>query len=405
MRKVFAAGEVRWIERKNQKTADYPEYLSREVTESVREFHQSLPLYAKTPLVSLPALADFLQVGHILVKDESKRFGLNAFKGLGGAYALAMRVCEKLGKNAQAITLSDLQSEEMRKEISAMTFITTTDGNHGKGISWAAALLGAEARVYMPRGSAQARARAIEEAGNARVLITDMGYDDTVRYTARLAKEKGWELIQDTSWPGYENVPRWIVQGYTTMLYEAIDEMEEKGIFPTHVFLQAGVGAMAGGVLGAIAVTYREKMPRVFLVEPEEVACIFESARQDDGFPHPATGSEITIMAGLNCAEPCQLTWPILRDFADIYCACSDKVAVRGMQKLARPMGTDMPIVSGESGAVTAGLLSLLGNEEYSALRKTMGLDQNSVVLLFSTEGDTDPEMYKKIVESAEITE
>ena len=375
-----------------------PDFLSRAATEPVRHLHQSIPAYKPTPLTVLPGLAQMLGIGAICIKDESKRFGLNAFKGLGGTYALCRVVCDKLGLDYRTVTLEQLQMPENREKISQMVFITTTDGNHGKGISWAAGLLGAQAYIYMPRGSVEVRAQAIRDAGNAEVTITDLSYDDAVRYTAKLADENGWYLIQDTSWPGYEEVPRWIVQGYTTMVYEALDQMEEQGLRPTHVFLQAGVGAMAGGVLGALCCTFREKRPVVSVVEPDEVACIFESVRRGDGAEHKATGSEVTIMAGLNCAEPCQLTWPILRDFSDFCFACPDWVAARGMRVLAAPSGGDAVIVSGESGAVTTGLLSLLGKQEFSAFRQALGLDEHSVVLLISTEGDTDPDGYQRIV-------
>lgn len=375
-----------------------PDFLSRAATEPVRHLHQSIPAYKPTPLTVLPGLAQMLGIGAICIKDESKRFGLNAFKGLGGTYALCRVVCDKLGLDYRTVTLEQLQMPENREKISQMVFITTTDGNHGKGISWAAGLLGAQAYIYMPRGSVEVRAQAIRDAGNAEVTITDLSYDDAVRYTAKLAEENGWYLVQDTSWPGYEEVPRWIVQGYTTMVYEALDQMEAQGLRPTHVFLQAGVGAMAGGVLGALCCTFQEKRPVVAIVEPDQVACIFESVRRGDGAEHKATGSEITIMAGLNCAEPCQLTWPILRDFSDFCFACPDWVAARGMRVLAAPSGGDAVIVSGESGAVTTGLLSLLGKQEFSAFRQALGLDEHSVVLLISTEGDTDPDGYQRIV-------
>ena len=377
-----------------------PEFLSREATEPVRHFHESLKKFAPTPLVELSALAKRLGVAAIYVKDESKRFGLNAFKGLGGVYALCRVVCQQLGLDHRTVTMEQLQLPENREKIEKMVFVTTTDGNHGKGVSWAAGLLGAKSYVYMPRGSVEARAQAIRDAGSAEVTITDLGYDDAVRYAAKMAEENGWFLVQDTAWPGYDIVPRWIIQGYTTMVYEALDQMELLGRSrPTHVFLQAGVGAMAGGVTGALACTYGEDMPCVSVVEPDQVACIFESVRRNDGGEHKATGSEVTIMAGLNCAEPCQVTWPILRDYTGFCFACPDTVSARGMRVLAAPAGEDRPVTSGESGAVTMGLLSLLlERRELEDFRKTLGLDENSVILLFNTEGDTDPAGYRNIV-------
>ena len=206
--------------------------------------------------------------------------------------------------------------------------------------------------------------------------------------------------MQDTSWPGYEQVPRWIVQGYTTMVYEALRQMGQQGFAaPTHVFLQAGVGAMAGGVLGALACSCGKALPCVSIVEPCEAACIYASAQKADGAPHAACGSGETMMAGLNCAEPCGIAWPILRDLARFYFACPDSVSAHGMRVLADPAPGDAPVISGESGAVGAGLLSLLcTNAELQPMRSALGLGPDSVVLLLNTEGDTDPQNYQKIV-------
>ena len=385
----------------DRKALEKSQYLSREESRGVEHFHKSLFCYEATPLVELSALAKKLGVKSICVKDESKRFGLNAFKGLGGSYVVFRVVCEKLGLDPAATTLDDLKREKYRDIVSDMVFITTTDGNHGKGVSWASGLLGCRSYVYMPKGSVEARAQAIRDAGLCTVTITDMGYDDTVRYTKGIAEENGWYLVQDTSWAGYEKVPKWIVQAYTTMCFEALDQLSDLGYdAPTHVFLQAGVGSMAGSVLGSLRCTYGREKPVVSIVEPNECACIFESVRQNDGLPHPATGSEQTIMAGLNCAEPCELVWPILRDQADFCFACPDSVTAHGMRVLANPNGEDKGVVSGESGAVTLGLVSaILEKDEFVEYRNILGLDENSVVLLFSTEGNTDPENYRNIIE------
>lgn len=281
-----------------------------------------------------------------------------------------------------------------------MVFVTATDGNHGKGVAWAAGQLGCKAHVYMPIGSSELRAEAIRAAGRADVRIMETGYDDTVRYAAEMAEKNGWFLVQDTSWNGYEEIPKYIIQGYTTMAEEAVLQMREAGFAePTHVFLQAGVGAMAGGVVGYLTNRYAEKRPRFGVVEPESIACVYRSAQIDDGEAHPAEHVAPTIMAGLNCGEPCTVTWPILRDFADWYFTCPDYVSAYGMRLLAAPACGDIQVISGESGAVTTGLLNVIaGRDEYHGLRTLLGLDENSVVLLFSTEGDTDPEHYRQIV-------
>lgn len=375
-----------------------PEFLSEKETENVRHFHRTIPSYQETPLICLNSLSQKLGVKGIYIKDESQRFGLNAFKGLGGIYALSRIVCQKLNLPIQDFAF--LQKPEIRKKISDMVFVTATDGNHGKGVAWAAGLLGCKAYIYMPKGSSLRRAEAIRNAGFAQVTITDLGYDDTVRYAKEISEKNGWTLIQDTSWDGYEEIPSWIIQGYTTMVYEAIQQLESFGeSFPTHVFLQAGVGAMAGGVTGFLANYYDEHRPKILIAEPKEAACIFRSAEKADGLAHAASGSGITIMAGLNCCEPCTITWPILRDFASCYASCDDAVAEIGMRLLAEPVGQDSKIISGESGAVTAGLLYLLmESKNLEADKKALGLTQDSVILLFNTEGDTDPDSYKKII-------
>ncbi len=362
-------------------------WLSPETAAKARRFHETVPGYAPTALKSLPDLADQCGVGELLVKDESSRFGLKAFKGLGGIYALGLEAAKVLG--IRQPTFAQLTKPEAKEQLKHTVFATATDGNHGKGVAWAANLLGCEARVYMPAGSSPLRAQAIRDAGQAQVTVTDWNYDDTVNYVSRLAREKGWCLVQDTSWAGYEEVPRHIMQGYTTMAEGALEEMG--GEIPTHVFLQAGVGAMAGAVTGYLAAKYGDRMPKIVYVEPYEAACIYESLTAGDGRPHTAKGNGETIMAGLNCGSPCTVAWPILRDYGSFAVACGDETARRGMRTLAR-----QGIVSGESGASAFGaFLELAGAPAY---RKALGIDEHSRILFFSTEGDTDPESYQRIV-------
>ena len=387
--------------RNTEKTNDRgPDFLRPEAMSNVRRIHEGLPVYKPTPLARLDGLAHRLGVKAVFVKDESKRFGLNAFKGLGGLYALTRVVCRELGLDGENISFSRLQSPELAERVHKFVFVTATDGNHGKGIAWAASQLGCEAHVYMPRGSSELRAQAIRNAGAAEVRILEVGYDDAVRYAAAQAKEHGWFLVQDTSWDGYEEEPRWIIQGYTTMAAEAARQLSEAGFeAPTHVFLQAGVGAMSGGVMGYLANLYEGHRPVFGVVEPENAACIYRSALMGDGKPHAATGNGVTIMAGLNCGEPCTVTWPVLRDFADWYYSCPDFVAAYGMRLLGAPSEGDPQVISGESGAATTGLFALLSEkEECAALKEETGLNEDSVVLLFSTEGNTDPVNYDRIV-------
>lgn len=397
--KEFSFGTVRVIQNESVSRAQVPDFLLTQTVKNAHRVHRALPVYSVTPLVRLDSLAKRLGLKAVFVKDESKRFGLNAFKGLGGLYSLFRVICRELKLDAQTVTFEDIKKPELLEKIHKMVFITTTDGNHGKGLAWAAHQLGCEAHVYMPVGSSCARAEAIRSFG-AECQIMETGYDDTVHMTAKLAAKNGWFLVQDTSWEGYIDEPTWIVQGYTTMAEEAALQIEESGFkVPTHVFVQAGVGAMAGGVVGFLADRYAEFRPQFITVEPEGMACIYRSAQANDGQVHEAIETGTTIMAGLNCGEPCTITWPVLRDFCSWYVKCPDYVAANGMRLLGAPFPGDTQVISGESGAVTTGLLSeVAGEANYAELKRMMGLNEDSVVLLFSTEGDTDPISYDRIV-------
>lgn len=359
-------------------------------------FHKSLPVYSRTPLTDLKSTAEYYKVNSIFVKDESYRFGLKAFKGLGGSYCMFRILCERFGIDHTSADYSTFLDEDIRKRCANITFITATDGNHGKGVSWAAKLFGCKSYIFMPVGSVEARRKAIEDAGNAIVEITDMNYDNTVRYAAELANENGWLLIQDTAWKGYEKYPKWIIEGYLTLAAEAVEQMGEK--VPTHIFLQAGVGSMAGGIEDYFTGRNRENPPFVSIVEPKEAACIYDSILINDGAAHSVAGNPKTIMAGLNCGTPCKTVWQILRDESSYYCACDDEITVKGMRRYAHPIGEDTSITSGESGAVTYGLLlTILESEK---LRDLFRIDNDSVILLVNTEGDTDPEGYERIIAS-----
>lgn len=331
--------------------------------EKALRFHESIPSYKETSLVSLKDAAKENGVKAIYVKDESSRFGLKAFKGLGGSYCMFRILCEKLGLDESSSDYTTFLREEIRKASSQIEFVTATDGNHGKGVSWAAKLFGCKAHVFMPKGTVEARRKAIEEAGSAVADITDWNYDRTVQHAAALAEKNGWILIQDTAWDGYETYPEWIIDGYLTMAAETIRQMNR--VLPTHIFLQAGVGAMAGGIEAFFMNLADDFLPLVTIVEPEEAACIYQSVLAGDGEMHPLAGDPVTIMAGLNCGTPCKVVWPVLRDCSACFCACKDSVTEQGMRVYANPVGSDPAVVSGESGAVTYGLLlSILQSDE-----------------------------------------
>ena len=416
--------------------------------QTARSFHSTFPGYAPTPLAELDTLAETLGIAGMYVKDESYRFGLNAFKGLGGSYSLGCYIAKKLGKEMseptvaaapgkemsepvssdsaggkpqtisfpdiiseetqaisfsditseepQAFSFSDITSEETRRKLGEITFVTATDGNHGRGVAWTAHILGQKAVVYMPKGSVQERLENIRRLG-AEAEITDMNYDDTVAFAARQAEEKGWILIQDTAWEGYEEIPTWIMQGYMTLGLEAVEQLG--GRKPTHIFLQAGVGAMSGALAAFFTDYYGADKPVITIVEPNKADCIYQTALADDGRVHTVTGDLATIMAGLACGVPCTIGWNELNRCAENFASVPDWVAAKGMRILGNPAGTDRRVISGESGAVTTGFVcEVMQNESLVELRQTIGLDRNSVVLCISTEGDTDRENYRRIV-------
>ena len=376
-----------------QRTAS-PVRFGEQQAQAVRQFHRSFPEYAPTPLIRLDALAKSLGVARISVKDESYRFGLNAFKVLGGSYAIGNVIAEKLGIHPAALSYSLLTSPATAEKLGKLTFVTATDGNHGRGVAWTANRLGMNCVVYLPRGSAQERLMNIRALG-AQATITDLNYDDAVRLANRMAEENGWIMVQDTAWEGYESIPTWIMQGYTTMALEAWEQLA--GEKPTHIFLQAGVGAMAGAVTGFFADLFGEERPIITIVEPEQADCLFRSAKA--GALRCVSGDLKTIMAGLACGEPCTVGWQMLQNYADFFISMSDEYAAQGMRVLGNPLPGDPRVISGESGAATVGLVSaLLRDPAQADLRQQLGLDAHSRILCFSTEGDTDRENYRRVV-------
>jgi diaminopropionate ammonia-lyase len=270
--------------------------------------------------------------------------------------------------------------------------ITATDGNHGRAVAWAAQQLGCSAVVYLPRGSSQARFDAIASHG-ADTSFVDCGYDDAVALAAEHAVAQGWLLVQDTAWPGYERIPQWIMQGYLTILDETFEQL--RGHLPTHVFVQSGVGSLAGALAAHLNEHLGTARPFYGVVEPTRAACCYHSMAAGGAEPRRLEGELDTIMAGLACGVPSRLAWWLLRDYADVFVACDDDVAVRGMRALAHPLGNDPAIISGESGAVTCGLLVASQSIDASV---SLTLDDQSRVLIISTEGDTDPVSYGEIV-------
>ncbi|AYD07171.1 diaminopropionate ammonia-lyase [Clostridioides difficile] len=374
-------------------------FLNEEEITKVRNFHKSFPQYKETPLANLEGLAKKLGVAGVYVKDESYRFGLNAFKVLGGSYSMGRYLAQRLDTDISELGYDKLTSKEIKEKLGEITFFTATDGNHGRGVAWTANKLGQKSVILMPKGSSEFRLNKIKGEG-ADASITDLNYDDAVRLANDYAEaDDHGVMVQDTAWDGYEEIPAWIMQGYGTMAQEAIEQLKEYGVDrPTHVFVQAGVGSLAGAVQGYVASIYDE-CPITVVVEADEADCYYKSAEAGDGKPRFVGGDMPTIMAGLACGEPNTIGFEVLKNHAAAFVSAPDWVSAKGMRTLGNPLNGDEKVISGESGAVTTGLLvAAMEREDLADLRKDLKLDENSRILLISTEGDTDPDKYRSIV-------
>ncbi|WP_207695562.1 diaminopropionate ammonia-lyase [Enterococcus sp. DIV0212c] len=393
--------KIKWTANEMPKTNDqYLTLMLKETIEKALAFHRSFPQYNQTPLAELKNMAEHLGLKDFFVKDESYRFGLNAFKVLGGSFAMANYIAEKLGKDVADLTYDVLTSDKLRDEFGQATFFTATDGNHGRGVAWAANKLGQKAVVLMPKGSTQTRKENIEKEG-AKVTIEEVNYDECVRMANKMAEEtENGVMVQDTAWDGYEKIPTWIMQGYGTMALEASQQLKEADKErPTHVFVQAGVGSLAGAVVGYFANLYPDNPPKMIVVEAQAADCLYKSAIEKDGKIRFVEGDLQTIMAGLACGEPNTISFDILENHTSVFVSAPDWVSEKGMRMLGAPLKGDPQVISGESGAVAMGLVATaMQDPDYKELRDALELDENSTVLMFSTEGDTDPDNYKKIL-------
>ncbi len=394
--------QIKWIKNSIPKTPDGSamELMSIDAIRSVRKFHCTFPQYSPTPLASLDNLAQKCGVAGIYVKDESKRYELNSFKVLGASYAMAGYIAQKLGRDIEELSHSVLLSEEVRSALGDFTFYTATDGNHGRAVAWSAAQMGQKSVVFMPKGSSLARSENIQKLG-AEVTVTQLNYDDAVRLAlTESQKNQNSVVIQDTAWEGYTDIPSWIMQGYGTVALEAMQQLNSYGVSrPSHIIVQAGVGAFAGSFAGFFAGYYAKELPTIIVVEPHVADCHYQSALKADGSTVAVGGELNSIMAGLACGEVNDVSWEILKNKAAFFTSVPDCTAAKGMRVLGCPIGGDAQVVSGESGAAPMGLLAeILTNPSCEALRNAACLDETSNVLMVSTEGDTDPESYRRIV-------
>ena len=343
--------------------------------QQARSFHRSLPEYAPTPLQACPALARSLGLGQLLVKDESRRFGLNAFKGLGAVWALHRIRSRHAGP---------------------MTVAAATEGNHGRAVAWAARRLGLPAVIFIPSHAAPARVENLRREG-ARVELVPGSYDEAVRRCAAVSAAEGWQVVSDTGYEGYLEIPGWIAEGYGTLFEEVEEQLQAAGLdAPGIVLVQAGVGAL----LHAAVAHFRAgaNQPILVAVEPVAADALFASIGSASGEPTPASGAQDSIMAGLNCGEVSRSAWPVVRRGVELFLTVEDGFTEEAMRRLAAPIGADPPVVAGETGAAgLGGLLALLGAPQLAEARGFLQLGPASRVLVINTEGATDPAAYARI--------
>lgn len=357
----------------------------------VRDYLPAFPIYAPTPLVSLPGLATSLGVAAVDIKDEGQRYGLFSFKALGGAYAVARLVREYASRVlGREVTPAELLTDEVKKVASDLTVCCATDGNHGRSVAAGAQMFGCRCVIFLHSGVSQGREKAIASFG-AEIRRMAGNYDQSVAEASETADREGWTTVSDFAWEGYTEIPGMVMQGYTLML----DEITAQAKQPyTHIFVQGGVGGLAAVVAGYFLDRDGEARPRLVVVEPDKANCLQVSAAA--GHRTAIEAGDATVMAMLECYEPSLTAWEILEKGADYYIDVEDDVAVEALRRLARPAGDDPALRIGESGvAGLAGLISAMGD---APMRETLGLDAGSRILLIGTEGATDPELYETLL-------
>jgi diaminopropionate ammonia-lyase len=350
--------------------------------------------YQRTALHSLPALAAALNVGGLLVKDESERSSLGSFKALGGTHAVIRLVlAEATRQLGYPVQPEQLHEPEVKSISDGLTFTCATDGNHGRAVAAGARIAGARSQVFVHSGVSASRIAAIAAEG-ASVTQTPGNYDDSIAAVNDAALKHGWQVVSDTSWPGYEDVPASVMQGYLVMVDEVIEQTREAGTPVTHVFLQAGVGGYAAAVAAFLYLKLGDEAPHVIVVEPQRASCLFESALS--GYAKRIDSDAPTIMAMLECYEPSAIAWRILQRRSAAFMTIDEPAAVDAMTVLAKPRGGDPRIISGESGGV--GLAGLMEAARSASGYAQLKLDSRSVVLVFNTEGATDKALYERLI-------
>ena len=350
---------------------------------AIPRFHASLADYRPMPLHSLPGLARELGVSGIFVKDESQRLGLNAFKVLGASWA-----AHRFFKNGGADTVA-----------------AATDGNHGRAVAWAARQAGKRAVIYVPCHTVPARIAAIRAEG-AEVVVVDGTFDKAVRRADEDSRANHWQVLSDTAYPGYMEIPAWIMEGYSTMFTEIEAQLVElRSRPPDVVMVQAGVGGLAGAAVNHFLGVEREHRPVLVTVQSSQADGLVESASSIDGEPHATSGNQETMMAGLACGMPSLVAWPVLKRGVTLFISVEDRFAAEAMRRLYFPAVGDPRIISGEAGAAgLAGLIALCGAAEFATARKRLGISSDTLVLVLNSEGGTDPVNFAKVTASRPAT-
>jgi diaminopropionate ammonia-lyase len=354
-------------------------------------FHRRLPGYEETPLVDAPKLAGALGVGKVFVKDESSRLGLPAFKVLGASWAVYRSLEERLGEEGFGDWGEIWELRERLEPMRPLSLVAATDGNHGRAVARVARLLGLGAKIFVPDGMALARRKSIAEEG-AEVIVVDGTYDEAVERSADAAGERAL-LVSDMSWPGYERIPLWVIEGYSTMLWEIDDALERRNeARPDLVVVQVGVGAFAAAVARHFRRPEASPPPKLMSVEPASADCLLESVEAGSIVSVP--GPHDSIMSGLNCGRISLVAWPTVSRAIDLLVTIDDGPAREAMR-----LASESGVVSGETGAAgLGGLLELVGAGEEEKTRRALGVGEETRVLLFNCEGATDPDAYRWIV-------
>ncbi len=365
--------------------------------EDMLDFHKSIDGYNPTPLKTLPKMAAKLGVKEIFIKDESHRFGIQAFKAFGASYAIYRFMKNKWENTYDTpFTPQSFRDPQVMAKLGPITFCGATDGNHGRAVAWTANKLKQKAIIYMPDNTAQSRIDNIE-AENAIVVLVPGTFDDCVTKCAADAETNGWEAISDTAYPGYMEIPRYIMLGYTSIFREmedTINQPDKPGV--DFVFLPAGVGGVAAAGTSYYTRRYGANRPKLICVEPSDCDCFLESVRFGKGEPLPTRGSSESLMAGLNCGIPSPVAWPIIRDAMNCFVAITDNYVEEAMRAYHNEN-----ITSGESGAAgLACLTALFTDPQLKEAKEKLGFGPDSRIFLLNTEGDTDPINYKKVIGS-----